>query len=347
MFTYTVNTKKGIIEFNASSKTLNIGDARFPFKKLRNVYKLNQDGTILRDKKNEIVYLHPNLNWFKMREEGFFEKHKDDMVCKTNDGEILKVKDFYEPCYNAVSLSFLNQLTLQISKILMSKIGSCINDKSFLTVHDNFCIKQKGFSYLYLSIGVEMPYNYLGSLDGLVIKWRSKKPEVEYVEMSQDVDENSIEFLLCSREEEKEILNIKFSGDCDYMVGALTRLEEHLNHNNSSIEENSIYFEDFVEANNLTDLPNYPDVFIKLYFHKSVDSLLQQKATTYFNEFINEYNSSNKEGIHFANCLEPPKTSKEKCLIFHVDFGSANPTALLNIIEFLSAKKEIFQISIK
>lgn len=348
MFTYTVNTvKKGIIEFNANSKTINIGDARFPFKKLRNAYKLKEDGTIVRDKNNEIIYLHPNLNWLKIREDGFFEKHKDDVVCETEDGEILKVRDFYEPCYNAISVSFLNQLTLQISKILMSKIGSCINDESFLTVHDNFCIKQKGVCYLYLSVGINMPYNYLGSFDGLVIKWRSKNPEIEYVEMSQEVDENSIEFQLCSYEEEKQILNMKFNGGFSYIAGGLTRLEEHLNHNNNSIEENSIYLEDFVEVNNLTDLSNYPDVFIKLYFHKPVDALLQQKATTYFNEFINEYNSLNNEGIHFANCLEPPKTNKEKCLIFHVDFGSASPTALLNIVECLSAKKEIFQISIK
>lgn len=345
---------KDEFNFESNTQTFDILDARFLYKSIRNPLK-NKDIKHITEKypdKNE--YLHKKLDKRNFQKIDFFEKHKDDVVLKNENGEKLTVKDFWQPCIKDLSVSFLNQLTLQISKKLIQKIPSCITPETSMTFHAERCIKSNGFCYSFVTISpLETPDGFLEIISLIVIKWRSKSSKFEYIEMNQEVDEDLIEFMLCDYDEEEAFCKAYFKYDIG-VQGCLDRLVNYINNFKNDSQSDTIKIDNYIDIYNIEsfgDLDSYPDIVFNLNFDKNIDESILKQTKNAFSEFIDKYNSKNKSKIHDAFCVTNLDSNYEESnnhLLFSVDFGNCNPKVLFELINFLEKSNlNISKIQIK
>ena len=354
VYTVTRSLNSEEFSFNTDTPTLDIGDPRFLYRCIRNPLKSGTIDDIIKGYPSKKEYLHKKLDKRNLLDITFFEKHKNYVVLKTENGEKLTVKDFWQPCINDVSISFLNQLTLQISKFLFQKIPSCIKEDTSISFYNQFCIKDKGCSYSAISIQpLETPDNFLEIISVIVIKWRSKSSEFEYIETSQEVDENLIEFMLCDYAEEEAFCKYYFKYDTG-IQGCLDRLADCVSANKNNFQTASIKTDNYIDVYDLEaieDLDCYPDIVFKLNFDKIINENILKQTENVLSEFINKYNSKNKNKIHDAFCIDDLDSNYEEsnnCLLFAVDFGNCNPEVIFKLVAFLeNSNLKIHKIQIK
>ena len=350
MFNYYIRLNyKEKIHKTAEFRVINIYDNRFPYVELRNPFEINSEGGLARNNKNQPVYLHPKLNHQKIKIDGYYEKHKNDVVYKTHQGTKLKLSDFYEPCYNAVNISFLEQLTLQVSKLLNEKISDCITENSFLALYDNFPIKKDGFCYLELYTSFDMPKDYLNSLDRIAVKWKSNIPDVEYVEMSQEVSEKDLSFYFCDIEEEKFVFSRREKWSFNYLVGGLARLTDFLSKSKENPYKTEPYadehFINILEPDCLASLNSYPDITFKLCWDYKLNNARIVDIKKHISDFVKTYNRKHSNKIHY---FDVPSINDQKYLIVAFDFGLCQPNVIMDFVKYINnANPDISQIKIK
>lgn len=321
-------------DFESNVKTLDIIDARFLYRCIQSPLKEGTIEDVIKKYPLKKEYLHKKLDKRNLHDITFFEKHKYDVVYKIGNKN-LAIKDFWQPCINDVHVTFLKQLTLQISRILFQKIPTCINANTSMSFHANYCIKNNGYCYSFVSVTpLEIPEDFLEIFSIIIIKWKSKSQQFDYVEMHQEVDENSIEFMLCNYDEEERFCESYFKIPTG-IPGGLERLIDCVNNRK---EDSSCSYEyiDIYDLHKLENLNNYPDIVFKFIFDKEINKNILEQTESIIYKFINKYNSKNKNKIHDAFCINKNNSKKtDNSLLFAVDFGNSNPNSIFELVSFL------------
>lgn len=261
------------------------------------------------------------------------EVFSNKKCCNVSDGRSLCRK---ENKIDDVSFSFLEQMTRQLTPLLNDAVGKSVAKNFELHLFDSDNPAKSTFDYMkYVDGWTISPIYFTHLIETLTIwvKWRSLTGK-EYVDLKDEVDENSIEFQLCTEEEqwasEYELYKRKL-----YPDGWAARVNEILSPSKTVVTANlsGISFDYEISC-------GWPDVILKVYFKNiPTDELIAGLDQTLM-DFIEEWNKKQgKKGedrfIHDIFQIEN-QDDENNVHTWYIDFGNCDSAVIIKLMECIS-----------